>query len=199
MAFEWSPTGDSFYYHQVSNDPREPSSRLIKHHLATGEEEVIHEMEEVRVDGMPQIPRIRMTELSPDGAELAFGRTKQIWVLSLETGSLRRLAPAWNGGSPNWSPDGWHLALGCQDEEPGGICIVDVGTGNVTKVEVDPAEVVSKTMGSMVENTSIRDTVWSPTGDRILFTIHVNKIQRLIVADPLAAALEGQQSSSQRR
>ncbi|MCH7823349.1 MAG: PD40 domain-containing protein [Acidobacteria bacterium] len=192
-AFEWSPTGDSFYYVQVSDDLLE-SSLLIEHHLATGAEEVLHTLEE----------SIRRLALSPDGGELAFGSDREIWVLSRETGSVRRLAPERNAGSRSWSPDGWHLAIDCgqnyeSSDDQKGICIVDVGTGNETKVELDPGEVLSKTMGTMLEVYAMRAFLLSPAGDRILFTIQATSAQVMIIADPLAAALEGQQSSSQRR
>ena len=192
-AFAWSPTGDSFYYIRGADELPEGSARLIEHHLATGEEEVLHTAEG-RIGAMQ--PRI---VLSPDGAELAFDRTGGYRVLSLETGSVRRVAPEWNEGSRSWSPDGWHLPFGCEQNEERGICIVDLGTGNVTTVDLDPDEVLSKTMGTMLEFYAMRDFRLSPAGDRIVFTIHATNRQVMTMADPLAAALEGQPSPGQRR
>ncbi len=195
-AFEWSPTGDSFYYSQFSGDPLRRSS-LVEHHVTTGEEEVLHTVE----------GRIRTLALSPDGGELAFGRRREFWVLSLETGSVRRLTPDRNVGSQGWSPGDWHMPVNCREnyesyessEDQKGVCILDVGTGNETTVELDPDEVFSRTMGKMMEFYVMRYFLVSPTHDRIVFTIHAGRSQTMVMADPLAATLEGQPSSSPRR
>ena len=209
-AFAWSATGDSFYFTRGANDLSEGSSRLIEHDLATGEEEVLHAAE----------GGIEALALSPGGGELAFQVRpfpccltdtwrRGFWVLSLETGSVRRVAPEWNEGSRSWSPDGWHLPFGCGQNEERGICIVDLVAGNVTNIDLNPGEVFSKTMGPIVEAqhpvdqgpaVTWRDFLWSPAGDRLLFIIHAQKSQVMIMADPLAAAaLDGQPSSGQRR
>ncbi len=190
-AFEWSPTGESFYYIQVAqgSDDLPSRSSLIEHHVTTGAEEVLHTL-----DG-----RIGRLALSPDGGELAVSRgmaiNREHLVFSRETGSVRQLVPAQDGGSQRWSPDGWHLTISCDR----GICIVDVGTGNVTKVDFDPVEVLSRTMGTTLKLYATRNYLLSPAGDRIVFTLHGTSEQVMIMADPLDAALEGQSSSSSQR
>ena len=202
-VFAWSATGDSFYYSRGADDLPEGSSQLIQHQLATGEEEVLHTAEE----------EIKDLTLSPGGSELAFRlrpfpccpddfRNWGLWVLSLETGSVRRLVPAWNGGGdqPSWSPDGNHLSFECYEvEEPRGICIVDLDTGKVTKNDLDYAEVFSKTVAPVEEVYTIRNTLWSPADNRLLFAIHATEQRVMIMADPLAVALEKQPSSSHPR
>ncbi len=79
------------------------------------------------------------------------------------------------------------------------MCILDLGTGNVTKVALDPVEVLSKTMGTTLEFGSMGPFRMSPAGDRIVFTMQAWRYQVMIMADPLAAALDGQSSSGQRR
>ena len=43
--------------------------------------------------------------ISPDGQELAFGRSGEIWVITLPDGVPQMLAP-FSSGVPGWSPDG---------------------------------------------------------------------------------------------
>ena len=95
------------------------------------------------------------------------------------------------------------MAIRCgQNDESGddrGICIIDVGTGNVTRLDLDPAEVLSKTLGTTLELYALRDFLLSPAGDRLVFALHATSREVLLMADPLEAALDGQSSSGQRR
>ena len=79
-TFAWSATGDSFYYTRGADDLPAGPSRLIEHHLATGEEEVLPTAE----------GKIETLALSPGGSELAFQVDRSLAaLLTLGEGGFR--------------------------------------------------------------------------------------------------------------
>jgi TolB protein len=104
---------------------------------------------------------------SPDGRRLAFVSNScdscgnNVYVVDMDTGSLRQLTDVFRSISLDltWSPDGSQLALvGALDhtlEDPGGIYILDVDSGDFSRIHADTANEQTPT--------------WSPDGTQLAF------------------------------
>jgi TolB protein len=99
-------------------------------------------------------------QYSPDGTRIALHVMRDIHVLTLATGGLRRLThePA-NGMYPSWSPDGRRMAFMSWRNGR-----TEIFTANADGSE--PAVLVTMPSGDAV------DPRWSPDGQRIAF-VHV--------------------------
>jgi dipeptidyl aminopeptidase/acylaminoacyl peptidase len=100
--------------------------------------------------------------ISPDGKKVAysfggydiqrFGEGNNIWVVSVETGEIRKLTSGlYPKTNPGFSPSGDRITF----EADGDIWIVEVATGEVKRMTVSPA--------------SDRGATWSPDGKQIAF------------------------------
>jgi len=88
---------------------------------------------------------------SPAGDVIAFVERGDLWLLTMETGSVRLLR---NGvdAKPSWSPDGRSIAFAWASD----LWVLDVVTSAVRQLTTDQAE--------------DRDPAWSPNGRWIAFS-----------------------------
>jgi hypothetical protein len=95
---DWSPQGDRVAF--VAEDA--PGSGE-----GTGEGRI----EVVSLDGggRRSVARGMQPDISPDGKQLAFATLAGVWVMPLEGGKRKLVAPY--GAHPEWSPDGHYLAF----------------------------------------------------------------------------------------
>lgn len=92
-----------------------------------------------RLEAVAATERPRQCEVSPDGLTVAFmldRDSSDVWTIAVDTGRLTRvttdrpLAPYWDDGNAQWSPDGTRLAY----TTAGGVWVVPVGGGVATEV-----------------------------------------------------------------
>ncbi len=112
---------------------------------------------------------------SPDGRSIAYKRMNglywEIWVMNADGSGQHRLValPNANAEAPEWSPDGRKIAfigsvggiLGDGTGPPGSVYVVDVATGDVTKV------IRNISVGVGFEGRAS----WMPGGDALLAMI----------------------------
>ena len=101
---------------------------LIRHDLATGREEEIHQSTD---------PMFGL-DFSPDGEWLAFYRGSTLVVMSVDGGEVREVLhlekperSPWGQGFPTWTPDGKHLLFSKRKNE---IWRVNVETGEQQQI-----------------------------------------------------------------
>jgi TolB protein len=95
---------------------------------------------------------------SPDGALIAFSRSRDIYVMERDGSDVRLVADT--GGSdtiPDWSPDGQRIVFLVRrgdGSDTGGIFVVTLADGSISRV---------------TESHDDRSPAWSPTGEWISF------------------------------
>ena len=80
------------------------------------------------------------SRVSPDGSTLAYrdSETAHLWLADLDTGERRELIPDWVSSALAWSRDSRRIAFIKLGDPPRGLEIVDVESGERTRIPSDP-------------------------------------------------------------
>lgn len=153
-APKWSPDGRSIAFLAF---PSDESAQIIILHVEGGEKNILAE----------DLKDARDIVWSPNGQYLAFADMRGIELIGLD-GSRKRILSL--GGDnledwkkwgvfpyliPAWSPDNQKIVVAYGGSRSAEISIVNINDGNETQL--------------LQWRGEIRNIVWSPTGDRILF------------------------------
>ncbi len=122
-------------------------------------------------------------QISPDGASVAYVRTSMdimadrrrsdVWLIDVASGTQRPMTSGSDASSPRWSPDGKRLLYAAADDDNGAELFVRwMDTGDVARI----TQLAS----------SPGDLTWSPTGDRVAFTMNVSSTPEPIARMPTA-------------
>jgi len=137
----WSQDGKSVYYTQISRN--NPTSRIIVHNIATGEQRVIFEYSSDKF-----IDRVFTTCISPDGKWLAAinrGKNRVLRIIPTEGGESQDLFSFTHpGGFPNsviWSKDGKYIIFGSrepnEEEAIWNLMRISASGGNPMKIDLN--------------------------------------------------------------
>lgn len=136
----WSPDGTTIAFSGTEVRNTEPTDIYLVRPDGSGFSKLTHNPDGV-LSGQPT--------WSPDGSQLAYSRldgreggsgTSDLVIMDLDDGTERTIAlPAdfYQVIAPDWSPDGPQLAFGANREGIVGPYIVDVETGDLTKLVPD--------------------------------------------------------------
>jgi len=129
--------------------------------------------------GKPITPETLLTlksvsdpRISADGSKIAFVVTeddvtenkqkKDVWVVSTEGGSPKKLTDDGKSSAPRWSSDGETLAFKSSEDEKTAICLMDPdGGGRRTLVDYETSNAFL--------HRAAESLAWSPDGGRIAF------------------------------
>ena len=131
-----------------------------------------------QIKALFEAPAATQPQWAPRGRRLAYtvgipdvtanSTSSEIWLLDAERLQAERLCEGVSGASPpvSWAPDGDRLAYVESDDTTDRIVIVGLD-GSRREIDLTPAP-----HGRLALHAFFRTFVWSPTGDRILYTAY---------------------------